>query len=273
MLENHTIEKCYSLLNINRDSDWNDLRKSYRSLIHKWHPDKYKNENEKAIATETIKDLNTAYNQLSNYYNKHSTLPFSTLADPIPPPLHQTDNSELYPKEKLYTPQDKTVTASSKAQNSIYITRFQKFISYSIASIFIIVFYIYFDSFILSISTPIDSNKNLNTDYIDKAINKKPHVVSKTLEIKSSTTTYKGKQKNINPFKFFTYGSTIGEVVLVQGPPDKMDGDIWYYGKSEIHFKNGMVTKWHRTLKNPINAQVINIRSNVTKETKNSSFR
>ncbi len=40
---------------------------------------------------------------------------------------------------------------------------------------------------------------------------------------------------------FFTLGSTAEEVVLVQGTPTRIEGNRWYYGFSEIHFKKGRV--------------------------------
>ena len=43
---------------------------------------------------------------------------------------------------------------------------------------------------------------------------------------------------------YFTYGDTPGKVYEVQGVPSKINGDIWYYGKSEVHFSKGRVSFW-----------------------------
>lgn len=40
---------------------------------------------------------------------------------------------------------------------------------------------------------------------------------------------------------FFTVGSTQDEVLVVQGTPTRMDTSKWYYGFSEVRFKNGRV--------------------------------
>lgn len=40
---------------------------------------------------------------------------------------------------------------------------------------------------------------------------------------------------------FFSLGSTRDEVLRVQGTPTRLDGNRWFYGFSEIHFRNGRV--------------------------------
>jgi hypothetical protein len=43
---------------------------------------------------------------------------------------------------------------------------------------------------------------------------------------------------------FFTLGSTPNEVLLVQGTPTRIDVQSWFYGFSEIRFKNGRVANY-----------------------------
>lgn len=57
-------DNCYDLLGVTRDSEKNEIAKSYRTLARKWHPDKHKVDKEAAVlmfqkiatAYETLKD-------------------------------------------------------------------------------------------------------------------------------------------------------------------------------------------------------------------------
>ena len=52
----------------------------------------------------------------------------------------------------------------------------------------------------------------------------------------------------------FSIGSSLGEVILIQGEPSKVEGDTWFYGKSKVEFSNGVVSNWYRDPANPLNA-------------------
>ena len=40
----------------------------------------------------------------------------------------------------------------------------------------------------------------------------------------------------------FTVGSTKAEVAAAQGPPDRIEGDTWYYGKSQYSYQHSAVS-------------------------------
>ena len=52
----------YEILSIPFDADAQTIKKSYRALSLKWHPDKNPNKN----VTEMMQDINEAYKILSN---------------------------------------------------------------------------------------------------------------------------------------------------------------------------------------------------------------
>ena len=54
----------YEILEINKDSSLDDIKKSYRRLALKWHPDR--NKDNKYEAEEKFKKISEAYNVLSN---------------------------------------------------------------------------------------------------------------------------------------------------------------------------------------------------------------
>ena len=55
---------------------------------------------------------------------------------------------------------------------------------------------------------------------------------------------------------YFTVGSTKDDVVRVQGPPDRMTGNVLKYGVSEVYLKNGRVESWHIDPSTPLKASL-----------------
>lgn len=58
----------YDILGVKKDASQDDIKKAYRSLSKKWHPDKFNNksDSEKKEAEEKFKDINEAYTILSD---------------------------------------------------------------------------------------------------------------------------------------------------------------------------------------------------------------
>ena len=107
MKKEYPYTECYQILRIKPDSDWDELRKSYKLQIQKWHPDRYKDKSaEKDAANEKIKKLNIAYQQLFRYFQEHGSLPEIKQDKPPPQttPVKRTLNSEAiynYKKNKI----------------------------------------------------------------------------------------------------------------------------------------------------------------------------
>lgn len=57
----------YKILGLSKDAGENDIRKAYKKLAVKWHPDKNtESEEKRAVAEKTFKDINEAYAVLSD---------------------------------------------------------------------------------------------------------------------------------------------------------------------------------------------------------------
>ena len=54
--------------------------------------------------------------------------------------------------------------------------------------------------------------------------------------------------------KYFTYGSTVGDVYAVQGTPSNTSDGVWRYGKSKVYFSRGKVTHWEDDPTSPLKA-------------------
>ena len=71
----------YSILNISKTASHEDIKKAYKKLAIKYHPDKCHNDNEKRENENKFKEINQAYSVLSNPEKKQKYDQFGTLDD------------------------------------------------------------------------------------------------------------------------------------------------------------------------------------------------
>ncbi len=62
----------YEVLGVSEDADEETIKKAYRELVKKYHPDKYVNNPLADLASEKIKEINKAYDMLTNKKNTAS---------------------------------------------------------------------------------------------------------------------------------------------------------------------------------------------------------
>lgn len=255
MKKNYTYRDCYKILDADQNCSWKELRKSYKKLIHKWHPDRYdETSGRKALADEKIKSINIAYNQIQQYYRSNSALPSVTEDDPSPEknkPQKQQPAAEARPKTRTRKqPQANTHKPESKAPKR------RTFYTVIIALLSLTAFYsIYTENMGDFPSAPSErSGYGVFQEY-DSHDNQKTSSRTETSSSPDSASEKPAriKAKPAKKLKYFTYGDSIGKVIGAQGVPDRTEGDIWYYGESEVHFSHGRVTHWVRKAGSPLN--------------------
>lgn len=252
MNKNYSYEECYEILSIDPGCSWPELRKCYKSLIQKWHPDRHNdNSNDKQTATIRIKEINLAYQQLEDYYKEQGILPQctysksedelhrTTYSSPITPEQHDTPSTPETPFPSAPPP------SSRKSLRTWGIT-------------LVLVIYVSF-----LVSQEIIRNNQMHEDGPTTAhmsSQKETSIFSEsTHTLNSTTATPTVNFPDIAPkhdAPFFTYNSTIGEVISIQGQPDLIINNTWYYGKSEVHFRDGRVIRWSRAPGSPLNARI-----------------
>lgn len=258
----YSYQDCYKILSISHDSNWPQVRKAYKQLIQKWHPDRIDDPVKKASAEDRLKELNLAYEQLLSYYKKHGQLP--ALEKPTQTPRVKTEEKPAHtPRQPEPASTDKPERESS-ASNQPHRTAPSK----SNALLSLLVFTLFAISIytVVGIEEPAnrDTGKNseLNSDESwqgSKSGNKESaneinQNAEPTIDPTNSTTIEEEQVKSDN--EYFTVGSSIGEVLRIQGPPDAVVNNTWFYGESYIEFEDGVVKDWKRTAEYPLKANI-----------------
>lgn len=60
----------YEVLGVNKNATEDEIRRAYRELVKKYHPDKYLNNPLKDLAEEKMREVNSAYNEIMSKTKK-----------------------------------------------------------------------------------------------------------------------------------------------------------------------------------------------------------
>jgi len=270
MNKNDSYKDCYRILGISPSCSWPDLRKTYKKSIQKWHPDRFDDDSkEKEVAIDKIKSINIAYKQIHKYYQDNGTLP----------PVEEPTRAKPTKKEPAARPETptkpQTSTPGSAARKKPAGSKKTSKATYISSTILLTTlgasYYFFADNFYLEKTKTTQSNISLSNQAgqphpssSDINSTEKPAMPLKhlkdnlTLETPTENTQLIQKSPYENPQleAFFTSGSSIADVIDIQGAPTKTEGDVWFYGNSEVHFKNGEVSYWVRSAKNPLKARM-----------------
>lgn len=253
----YSYDDCYRILTVRSDCKWEELRKAYKLQINKWHPDRFHdNETQKQLAEEKIKCINTAYKRLSDYFRKYGELPTT---DPVV--RAQATSASIKPESST---QSTEATASKlKLNPNKTKTRFTAgYFAITLFTLFLV--YLLFsqksyttNSHIINatnkpvISTKINTlNQNIGSELLGSQQNTNGLTITANDSfLKDNIEHLIPEQKADEPIPkvdYFTYGSTVGDVISVQGTPDKVEGSTLHYKASEIYFSEGVVVGWKR---------------------------
>jgi len=267
MKKSYSYHDCYKVLGIKPESNWSELRNAYKKSIQKWHPDRFKDETpEKLAAEHKIKVINIAYNQIHQYYRDNSSLPpldeinkEDTIVDAT---KKTTSRKASVTDTQIKTHSERKSIIKDKRKNSS-----KRFITFIVLISLFPSYYFYMD--ISNVENQFDTNnrsKEINTQnntlpQMTKETISKPNYLPDNISQKSqknidSTDNISTHESLIIRGGYFTNGSTFSDVIDTQGAPTSTVGDIWFYGQSEVHFKDGKVSHWVRTTKTPLRAHM-----------------
>ncbi len=85
----------YEVLGVSRDANDETIKKAYRSLVKKYHPDKYVNTPMADVASEKMKQINEAYDIITNKNTGTSYSPYGQYTTSYHNPYDNYDYSRI----------------------------------------------------------------------------------------------------------------------------------------------------------------------------------
>lgn len=222
--------KNYRVLGIPPGTDWKQLRKTYKSLVNTWHPDRFQqNVRQRKLAEERTKEITRSYKELAEYYKKHGVLPLTTktsatpAADDIPPPV--TPEPPPAPESQA------TPVPEPAPVDALKRWRARAVMAAALVGGAYIVWHL----------VPWEHPEN-------------PPVAEE--QTNQAADVWENESTIHRPDMYFTVGSSLGEVYSVQGVPTQTEKDVWYYGKSKVYFVKGKVLRWEESSDNPLRVKI-----------------
>jgi len=108
--------KYLKVLELEKDANFKDIKKSYKLLAMAWHPDRFGNEKHKASAQKKQKKINEAYRWLSENKEILQELSDETVKQKTKKSKSKQASSKTNKPKNKY--QKKTTNRSSKSQNN-----------------------------------------------------------------------------------------------------------------------------------------------------------
>ena len=209
----------YRILGVAPGCSLHVLKAARRRLVKSWHPDRHPSGSAtRQHAEERIKDINTAFDRLTQYHTNFGVLPRVT-----EPPL-------AYAPSTPPSPSETTSGANRHPVQSRAVLRWAiALVAIGLTAEALHVF-----------------NQEPRTDATELAT--PPPIPSTPPPIPEGQSA---------PAKYFTVGSSLGEVYAAQGVPTLVENGVWHYGKSKVYFNAGAVISWEHDSANPLNATVL----------------
>lgn len=218
----------YRALNIQPGCNFRDLKDAYRRLVKEWHPDRF-TENHKngdiAYAEEKIREINKAFRSLSDFHKANGHLPSSPRDIDAP----DADNA-FWPGRSKPSAYRRSQPKKTKA--------FSFSLRFMLAGA------------VLGVIFAIWVSQQQDDAELGKHFPVNPPPTTQNHELQLGSPRQKATEN------YFTVGSTLGDVIAVQGIPSLIQDDVWHYGLSTVYFKKGVVLKWEQDPSSPLKADL-----------------
>lgn len=250
-----------ALFGLSSDATQAEIKDAYRTLAKVWHPDRFPgDEHLKQKAEEKLKAINAAYQLLT------TTRGESRRARPQPPPEEARQAPSSRPRP------DRQAT-SVRFQSSFRIRRRGRRMQQAIVAAILLAgsawLYLNYGHKLASELEPVTRQAagSMAHDTVppkadvtskpaaNDALKPKPATAPRSQPAttdRASLLVYPSDDPGV---PYFTVGSTRSDVVKVQGQPTQIVGDVFFYGGSEVYFKDGRVESWKTDPASPLKAQ------------------
>jgi hypothetical protein len=228
---------CYQTLGVEAGCGWPELRRAYQRQVREWHPDRYPVEHPAHLeANERIKAVNIAFDRLADHYRHHGRLPAASA--PLPSAAARTPPPETAPPAAAPSPDE--------APHHDEPTR---------------------DTGFSADWVPLDTAPHRPGGLRRMALVLATLAVAYWLWPTASISPW--LEHSADPderpapppasttgARYFTTGSSLGDVYAVQGQPTRTEHGVWHYGTSRVYFEGGRVSRWEQDPRNPLRASL-----------------
>lgn len=272
-LSDNDISKDYRALGLSADASPVEVKKAYRELVKRWHPDRFHQQSvlERRRADERIKEITSAYHRISKEWARRRKV------DPREPSSEET--AQAPPRESPAEEAPAWKPASARSWKSrigssaeAFHRRFRTlFRSASMkrrllaVGIFVTIFAVLFTTTSLmgripfrfprdSVGTVPESGPRWHPRPSGEESREArppagaPEDAREPVDIPSFPPHPPGRSASPGQrpdSAYFTLGSTPSEVLRIQGRPSRVQGQVWIYGLSEIQFKDGRLVRYN----------------------------
>ena len=243
-------DACFETLGIPADSSWEAVRTAYRRAAGRWHPDRFAGDPARQReAEEQFKAISRAHEALAAYYRQHGELPGGRPGETATGAGGDAGPARDAPFRDQYE-QSARASAARSAQNRDDALIRRTILKRSLVTALSLA------AGITLLFALIGESKKTNGDTASHLHHE--HGVQKPAPTATAPASATGtpadpgaspRPLNARPL---TYGASLSEVQDILGVPTRTAGDTWFYGSSEIHFRNGRVVDWHISESDPI---------------------
>lgn len=233
----------YHVLGIGPEATWEELRHAYKSLVNIWHPDRFQQDGRRRkLAEEKTKEITQSYKVLAEYHKKYGALPPIAERTKVPPAAE--DIAPQSPAYAVTEPEIQDVDSPGAVVTPGESTKRKRFKFPPVITAAVVVGTAFFVMQIVMWEPP---NNLPQSNSMEENL---PAQIAKAQQDDDSD------HEIAKPGKFFTVGTSLGNVYAIQGVPTKTEDDVWYYGESKVYFADGKVVRWEESPNNPLRANI-----------------
>ncbi len=218
-----------TILGISSDSSWPEIRRHYKRLAGTWHPDRHHHQGHGHDSAEKrFKEITAAFRELSAYYRDHHRPPeqYSTTEEPSRERTETRMRTVADSGFSSRTDGESHHPATTRARRSR--TAILLFAAWGLIAL------------------------SLLWQELRTGRDPEPQPPPEP----DSANPAPAMAQHSAPEKYFTIGSTVGEVYSIHGVPSRTVGNVWYYGKSKVLFGSGKVVDWEHDPNAPLRARM-----------------
>lgn len=203
------VTQAYATLGLQPGCSWEEVRQRYKRLAFAWHPDRHVSTDDPEAIEERAKEINAAFDVLSNYYRAKERA--------------SADAPETYsPPEQPAAPEQRYATSGSPPLTHSTGTYVLAAVGIAAATFWVLARL----AMEPEVETAPESHANASARQDG---GRRP--------ASSSGMTEDG-------FHRLHAGASTQEVLQAIGVPVQVAGDVWRYDAGQVFFRNGVVTRW-----------------------------